>query len=79
LPRLVNIPADALWVQFSNEKEFQSWLDALRFDTPAASLTKEDGGPIRFYLVQGRVVGAVIGASPDNSTSSDGIEARPNK
>lgn len=63
--KLVNIPADALWLQFSSEEDFQTWLDALRFDTPAASLTNQDKGPLRFYLVQGRVVGVIIGASPE--------------
>ena len=63
--KLVNIPAETLWIQFSNEQEFQSWLDALRYDAPAASLTNEDKGSLRFYLVQGRVVAAIVGASPE--------------
>lgn len=64
MAKLVNTPADTLWIQFSNEQEFQSWLDALRYDAPAASLTNTKG-PLRFLLVQGRLVGAVIGASPE--------------
>jgi len=65
LVKLVNIPAETLWIQFSNEQEFQAWLDRLRYDAPAASLTNEDKSPLRFYLVQGRVVAAIVGASPE--------------
>jgi hypothetical protein len=79
LPKLVNVPVDTLWIQFSNEQEFQGWLDALRYDAPAASLTNEDKGPLRFYLVQGRLVGAIIGASKGASALTDDIEAEDAK
>ena len=65
MAKLVNIPADTLWLQFSNEQEFQAWLDRLRYDAPAASLTNEDKSPLRFYLVQGRVVAAIVGANQE--------------
>jgi hypothetical protein len=65
LTKLVNVPAETLWIQFSNEEEFQAWLDALRYDASAASLTNEDKGPLKFYLVQGRVVAAIVGVSPE--------------
>jgi hypothetical protein len=58
MAKLVNVPSDTLWVHCESEAEWQTWVDGL--PTRPAQLS-DVSAPVRFLLVQGRVIGTMVG------------------